>query len=564
MTKKTLYTVFFILCSTLLLSAVHPTRFKITGIKDDILNNVKTRLTELNKVKPLDTLSKTTLHTEIEEAMTPYGYFNPKVTIKTSKKALLIRIKKGPQTRITQVNITLQGEGSTNHLIKESIHTLDLKAGQFFNNRAYDEAKESLLNVAEHQGYLRASYTKAELRIDKVHNTSQVEWVFNTGPLYYFGQVQFDPTYICPELLHRYVQFGYGQPYSTDQVLALNSHLSASGYFKSVSVKPNINQQRYVPINIHLQPAKPTNYTFGIGFGTDTGPRGRIGYHMVPVNRAGHKFNIIGQASLKENALQAQYAIPGKNPVTDQITINGGVSSLNYNSGYANSYLASVAHQRTLPNYQHLFSLNALTERFHYNPFVEKTKQSMVYPKGVLTFKRTSNPLFSPTGFNITLTGLAASRAVLSKLSVAQAMIDVKGAIRFDGIRTRFYAHTIQGITNVNDVYQLPLSLALLLGGSNDMKAYSFNSIGPGKRITYGGLELQKETIDNWYFVIFGDTGDVYRPLVRNLQNDVGIGLMWVSPVGPVKVSIAQAVTKQFDRRRDYNPRLVINVGPDL
>lgn len=49
----------------------------------------------------------------------------------------------------------------------------------------------------------------------------------------------------------------------------------------------------------------------------------------------------------------------------------------------------------------------------------------------------------------------------------------------------------------------MPLSLAFLLGGSDNLKGYSYNSLGPGKILTYNGFEIQKETVDHWYFVVF-------------------------------------------------------------
>ncbi len=39
---------------------------------------------------------------------------------------------------------------------------------------------------------------------------------------------------------------------------------------------------------------------------------------------------------------------------------------------------------------------------------------------------------------------------------------------------------------------------------------------------------------------------------------------MWVSPVGPIKISVAQAVDNHFDRIPGRSPKLVINMGPDI
>jgi translocation and assembly module TamA len=147
---------------------------------------------------------------------------------------------------------------------------------------------------------------------------------------------------------------------------------------------------------------------------------------------------------------------------------------------------------------------------------------------------------------------------------MAQIAIDGKAAITFRPIKTRVYLHAIQGLTQVNNVNQIPLSLAQLLGGAGNLKGYNYNSLGPGKIISYGGVEIQKETFKKWYLLGFVDGGDVYKPIVRDFKYDIGIGLMWVSPVGPIKVGIAQAVTHNLNRDQGRSPKIVINMGPDL
>ncbi|WP_133127195.1 BamA/TamA family outer membrane protein [Legionella nagasakiensis] len=555
--------ILLILCSLLPLGALNAVNVDITGIKGDVLENVQYRLAELYQDKPITQEPPEALKEQITKAMYPYGFFKPSITIHPAGKRLQIYITAGPQMHITNLTVRLQGEGAENPEIRQAVRDLPIKSGQPLLNRRYEEAKDILHNAAEHQGYLHAFFEKSEILIDRQRYTANITLIFNTGPQYYFGQIRFDPTYISPELLHRYVPFKIGQPYSTDQVLALETNLSASGYFKSVVVKPTINSERHVPIDVHLERVHRINYSLGIGYGTDTGPRGRAGIHIVPVNRAGHKFNAIAQGSLKENALLAQYIIPGQNPVTDKYSITGSLSNLNYSSGYGNSLLLSVAQQHVKKRHQRILSLNALNERYNYTG-EPKTTKSLLFPKATLTWSKVSDPLFSPSGYNVTLTGLAASKAILSEINMAQASIDAKAAITFDLIRTRFFFHAMQGFTQINEINNLPLSLALLLGGAENLKAYSYNSIGPGKILSFAGMEIQKETFNKWYLIGFVDGGDVYNPNPKEFKYDAGIGLMWVSPVGPIKVGVAQAINNHFNRIEGRNPKLVINMGPDL
>ncbi len=554
-----------VLCCIPLLSAVKLTNFQISGVEGEVLLNVERRLTELYQDKSIANEPTDTLQLQIEKALYPYGFFQPHVVISPGNKntRLLIHINPGPQMSITSLVVDIKGEGSNNPKIKQAANDLPIKAGQPLNTTHYEDAKEKLSNAAENQGYLHASFEKSEILIDKQRYTANITLLFNTGPQSYFGQIRFDPTYISPALLHRFVPFKYGQPYSTEQILTLNTNLAASGYFKTVNVKPTNQDERYVPIDVNLQPSKRISYSLGAGYGTDTGPRGLAGLHVVPVNRSGHKFNAIAQGSLQENALQAQYLIPGFNPVIDNYGISGGITNLDYNSGNSNAWLLSLAQQHVLSDYQRILSINGLNERYNYTGH-SKTEESLLYPKAIFSWSKTTDPLFSPSGYNVTINGLAASKALLSQVDMAQVAIDGKAAFTFHPIRTRFYLHAIQGITQVSNVNQIPLSLAQLLGGAGNLKGYNYNSLGPGKIISYGGVEIQKETFKKWYLIGFFDSGDVYKPSVRKFKYDVGIGLMWVSPVGPIKVGVAQAVTSNLDRIPGGSPKLVINMGPDL
>ncbi|HAT8916820.1 TPA: autotransporter assembly complex protein TamA [Legionella pneumophila] len=562
MNRFTYLIILIILCFPLFAQDKKAGLLEIDGIKGKVLANVETRLGELSQIKPLSQFTPTELQDQINKAIQPFGYFNAETSINNLNNKIIIKVQPGSQIRIASIKAMLTGEGAQNPLLRKTLKELPLHIGDPLFSEQYEKAKQNIINTAENMGYLHGVFKKAEILIDEHKKSAQITLIFDTGPQYYFGQVQFDPTYISPQLLHRFVPFDPGQPYATDQVLKLNDYLSNSGYFSSVLVKPQITDAQTVPVIVHLQPVPKYSYSFGLGYGTDTGVRGKAALHVIPVNRQGHKFNAVAQGSFRQNALQAQYVIPGKNPVTDQYALTGNFSNLNYNAGYSNATLLSLSQLHNVNQFQRALSLNALYESFHYS-LQPNTDQFLLYPKANITFSKTKNLLFSPSGYNITFNALGANKAVLSHLNFGQLSLDAKAALTLDSLHLRLYGHTIQGITAINDINELPLSLALLLGGTDNLKAYSFNSIGPGKIITYGGFEIQKEFKKNWYLVGFYDAGDVYNPSVKNIQYDIGGGLMWVSPIGPIKVGLAQSVDNKMERI-GHNPRLVISMGPDL
>lgn len=536
----------------------------ITGITGEPLVNVQHRLIAFYKDKPMDSISLDSLREQVAKALYPYGYFKAQISVSThDTQAVHIRIIPGPALLITKLTAKITGEGATNPELQRALHELPLHIDQPLNTIVYEKAKENLTDAAEQQGYLHATFETSRVIIDQANYTAHVILLFNTGPQYFFGNLNFKSTTIASSLLYRYTPFKYGQPYSSNKILAFNRNLANSGYFKAVNVEPKLAGSSDVPLDIDLEPVNRVSYSVGAGYGTDTGPRGRLGLNVIPVNCAGHKFNAVAQGSLQENALQTQYIIPGRNPVTDQYSVNGGYTNLHYNAGNSNAVLAGVAQQYSVVDYQRIFSLNGLNERYKYAGLTAN-EETIFFPKGVFTWKKISDLLFSPSGYSVTLAGLGSSKALLSQANLAQISINAKAAITFDVIRTRLYFHAIEGYTQFDDVNQLPLSLALLLGGADNLKGYSFNSIGPGKVTHYLGFEVQKETAHNLFLLGFVDRGAVYDPDLKQNRMDAGIGIMWASPVGPIKVEVAQAITSGFQRLPDFGPKLVINMGPDL
>ncbi len=583
-----------------------PPPFKLIGLNQTQQKNVEHRLADLYAHPTNHLISKTILEDQVKKALMPYGFFNPSIhiTAPTRKHAGIIRVNPGPQLKITQLTVQISGPGRENPEINQARSDLPIHIGDGFNSVLYEEAKNNLTNAAEHQGYLNSTYEEAAVFIHPGEEEASIRLHLKTGIRSYFGRITFETgqarkmpplkdapplpriskliAILSPEgshnplfskkrivlsnrLLYRYVPFKYGHPYSNDDLMTFDANLKSSGYFKTIHIKPNnaSAHNHYVPLDVYLEPVERFRYSISGGYGTDTGARGRLGLHVTPLNTYGHKFDLIAQGSSNQNGAQAKYSIPGRDPVHDQFNINGGFNNLNYVSGNSQSGRLSLVYQHVTPKYKHILSLNGLHEAFRYDKKAP-SERTVVYPRATLSWLEVSDPLFSPSGFNLTVNGLAATRAVFSSMSLAELILDAKGALTVDVIRTRFYGHILQSVTQVKDVYKLPLSLAQLLGGPENMKGFSYNSIGPGKFLSYGGIEAQKETVPTWYVIAFIDRGTVYRPEPKLVQYDLGAGLMWRSPVGPIKMAFAQPVDKYLNPMPDTGIRFVVNMGPDL
>ena len=184
------------------------------------------------------------------------------------------------------------------------------------------------------EGYLDAAFDTAEIRIDRQAYTADVELVFDTGPRFRFGDVTFNQSFLDPDLLRGYVTFERGDPFDLRELLKMQNALTDSPYFARVETVPVreeatvVGDEALVPIRVDLTPSARQKWTAGLGYGTDTGPRGRVGLEVRRVNRHGHQAEGELLGSQVEKSFSASYKVPGAYPRTDVLTYSLGYRDL--------------------------------------------------------------------------------------------------------------------------------------------------------------------------------------------------------------------------------------------
>jgi translocation and assembly module TamA len=119
------------------------------------------------------------------------------------------------------------------------------------------------------------------------------------------------------------------------------------------------------------------------------------------------------------------------------------------------------------------------------------------------------------------------------------------------------------------DVFEdLPPSVRFFAGGDNSVRGYNFEALGPvnelgevvgGSRLFTASIEFEKQIKPSWSIAVFADTGNAFDSSDFDLKSSVGIGARWRSPLGPVRIDVADPLD---DPTRDL--RLHISLGPDL
>lgn len=135
------------------------------------------------------------------------------------------------------------------------------------------------------------------------------------------------------------------------------------------------------------------------------------------------------------------------------------------------------------------------------------------------------------------------------------------------------YGKTQSDYSDVSQYYNgVPPFLNYYAGGIQSVRGYQDYSLGPfdsngdpmgGTFLTAGGLELitpmpfMTSQANSVRLSLFWDIGNVYRSYndfsTQDLRQSVGIGLNWISPVGPLVISVAKPLNeKQGDRTQMF------------
>ena len=190
------------------------------------------------------------------------------------------------------MNIDVRGDAASEINIERVMEGRRPVSGEVLNHGYYENYKRLLLSRLSGAGYFEAKYLSNQVVVDEALEYADVEIIVDSGPRYFFGDVQFSGNVLKHELLEGYADFEEGEPYSSRDITRMHESLNGSGFFNSVSIvaEPAADGSRTVPVKVTVSPAKPKVYSIGVGYATDFGLQGRLGFTNRRINDRGHQF----------------------------------------------------------------------------------------------------------------------------------------------------------------------------------------------------------------------------------------------------------------------------------
>ncbi len=561
-------------------SAVHAVELdvQIEGVEGEVLDNVRAFLDiseETDDPEVLETRVRR-LHArapqQIRRSLQPFGHYKAEVQsslIREDGKLIArYQIDPGPPVQVANLDVRISGEGGDNPALKDAVARIPVQPNRALRHAEYESAKQMLQRRARELGYLDAQLTEHAVRVELRPYRALVTIHMETGPRYTFGPVIFSQTEhrLNDELLVRYVPFEQGDYFSPAKLIELHSVLTDTGFFSRVEVTPRRERaaDTEVPVEVGLVPRKRRRYAVGVGYGTDTGARVSLGYWRL-LNRRGHTGSAQIRLSERLSSATLAYDIPLQDPATEALTIEGGFKDEETESRISRTWQLAARRSGTRGTWREVAGLHYELEDFELGAAGRETQ--LVYPLVSWTRTRADDLIHPNRGTRLRLDLLGASEALFSDVSFLQAQAAGKW-VRSLGERHRLLARLDIGATWTESVEALPASKRFFAGGDQSVRGYGFEELGPrndrgevvgGQYLLVGSVEYERQLKGKWSGALFYDAGNAANGLDVDLAEGAGFGVRWRSPIGPVRVDFAWAISEPGTPFR-----LHLVIGPDL
>ncbi|RTE85967.1 MULTISPECIES: autotransporter assembly complex family protein [Gammaproteobacteria] len=509
---------------------------------------------------------------EIGSALAPFGYYQFDLTSSLQEQeqqwVAQYQITLNQRIPVGNIDVRILGPGANDPLFNNLIQQLPLSTGTPLRHQDYEDAKNQIRRIASEHGYYQARYDTNELRVNLDDYQAHIVLHLQTGERYRYGRVQISEGHLDEDVMQRFVAFREGDFIDSTELLELQLGLSDSDYFSRVEVQPLWNEateQNRVPVRIDYEPNKRTYYQFGLGYGTDTGPRASFEQNRRWVNSRGHRLNGQIQASENRSSVGAGYIIPGEKPQTDQYVIRTLWTDENTDNAEFERLSFGLSWQRQLDRSQRIFAIDWQDERDSLDGIIRKTQY--LIPSAQWTRTHTDNRLDVDEGFRTSLTLRGATEAILSDSDFLQLLVSAKWVTTFHE-HTRLLLRSELGTSATSDFDQVPTSLRFYAGGDRSVRGYAYRAIGPrndlnevegGRHLVVASAEIDYEFRPKWRLAAFIDAGNAFNDISDSMKVGVGFGVRWQTPIGPIRFDLASGLDDPGD-----SLRLHLVIGPDL
>jgi len=525
--------------------------------------------------------------TEIEQAAQAVGYYQIKFTTKLTQERecwqLTIQLTPGEQVKVTDIKIVINGEGANDRAFKQLQENPEIHVGDTLNHGLYENLKNRITNLASTRGYFDGRFEATRITVNTIENTAAIELVYETEMRYRIGEIRMQHNILDEKFLGRFLNIKTGDYYDADKLLELKTLYNASNYFAVATAAPDIQHlhDHTIDVDVQLEERKRYAWSVGAGAATDTGPRLLLGFEDRYINDAGHSVTADFSTSNIKKTGEVAYSIPMARPTYEFVKIYTGFDKEDTDTSYSSKNTFGVSYTNYLKSrWLQTYAVNLENESSRIAD--EDFQSHLLIPSVTLSRTKTDGDLAYPlTGWSVMAKLSGSPKSIGSDVSFEQFYLRAKYIYPLS--KGRLLLRTELGLTEVGDKDRLPVSVRYFGGGSNSVRGYDYKSLGPtelnkktekyevvgGNNLLTTSLEYDYQFKPSWAAAAFVDVGNAADDFNWDVKRGVGLGLRFISPIGPIRLDVAYGLDPtSVDKRNGINKaagwNFNISMGPDL
>jgi len=548
-------------------------------------------------------------------ALRPFGYYAPDISVRIiqdDKRSAVVEltIDAGPPVRIEKADVRIAGPGAGERQFQSWLASWPLGEGAILHQPTWEDSKQDAIDIANTRGYLRADYTQHALKIDLERNIATIQLVFDTGPRYVMGDVNYGEHGLKPGIMEYIPRFEKGDYYTARLVSRFRTDLWKTGYFDDVKVveieRPELDPPA-VDFDVTATTETKNEYSGALGWGNDTGIRLQANWSRHPVSTYGDRLDVgIGYQELDDKlTLRGRYRKPLRDRARqwwdieltfrienldlevkrdeedeDSIKIaNGDLDERHIRFGRLKlrNLKGGEAQRFTTPFVQFLNSEkrygladdivvplslqddpdfnerlrgveNALSIGYDYEVVDIEGRRFVTYGKRDRAWAFHSDDAFGST-VEFTQLYLSTRRSYLWGENLK---FHLRGEVGYTDAEVEEYVLGTSDESINLSLTTLPNFYRFKAGGSMSVRGYGFeqlsnNDVGSNNIIT-GSVEVEYRFLDSWSGAVFADIGNAFNDWDDpDLKRGVGVGIRWYSFAGEIRVDVARALDFEGD-----------------
>jgi len=510
----------------------------------------------------------------ILQVLHSYGYYQADISIKYLGEfpdtTIRVQITTGPQYVFGSLLI-LDQEGNPLCINEPK---LSLQTGCPARSDVILDTEEQILMEVGACGYPLATISNRSVIVDQANQTVNVTYTVYSGPLAYFGDVCIDGLKsIHRRYITRRLMWQRGALYSPDLVACTDTYLQESGLFSYVTVRPadTVDEAGNLPILISLEEKRYRHIGAGVSYSTDESFGTMFQWNHDNLTGWGDALGFVGEYSeiIKRGTLL--YGMPDFMRRNQDLLMSAEVRRED-TPGFIEremSFLMRISRKVTNTftynyggRYERLLSTKS-DNNDNYNLFSLPIQARW----------DTSNRLLNPTkGTTIAYFGTPYQAFFNTDISFLRQELwgaTYRSITPNGGILFAFSGQL--GSIVGQSRFIIPAPKRFYAGSSTGLRGYKYLSVSPldgtkpigGRSLMIFQIEPRFRIIDNLYFAVFYDIGNVYSSpfpkLNEKLLRSTGCGIRYLTPLGPFRVDVGFPL----DRRKgiDKSFQIYASIG---